>query len=201
MLDKEQQFLLQLIRSCEYHHLSEKQSIGCVNKILDRNISRRTYYNYKNKLYKDDIFNKLKESIYNSHLNRLSILLLNDDADSEVRAKVNELVAGQFPDKEKPSFILPSHYCDGNDDNTKGKLKDVLAKIKRSKKTEKLANDRLNPIPKNATIREESIKCGKVNCNQCPHGSYYYAYWKEKTKDDNKSKLRKKYLGVMDPRY
>ncbi len=53
-------------------------------------------------------------------------------------------------------------------------------------------------MPKNATIREEFIKCGKDICNLCPHGPYYYAYWKDKTKDDNKSKLRKRYLGVVD---
>ncbi len=55
-------------------------------------------------------------------------------------------------------------------------------------------------MPKNATIREEFIKCGKDICNLCPHGPYYYVYWKDK-KDDNKSKLRKRHLGVIDPRH
>ncbi len=100
--DNEQQLILQLMKSYEYYHLNEKQSIGCINKILNRNTSRRTYYTYKHKLYAHDVFKRLKDSIYNSHLDSLSILLLNDEADLEVRAKVNELVAGQFPDKEKP---------------------------------------------------------------------------------------------------
>ncbi len=141
------------------------QSIDCINNILNTNISRRTYYNYKRKLYSHDVCNRLKESIYNSHLDRLSILHLNDDADLEVRAKVNELVIGQFPEKEKPSFLLPPRYHDENDDNTKDNLKDVLVKLKQFKETEKSSKDRLSSLPKNATIREEFIKCGKDICN------------------------------------
>ncbi|MBA3750597.1 MAG: hypothetical protein H0X03_06870 [Nitrosopumilus sp.] len=81
----------------------------------------------------------------------------------------------------------------------KDKLKDDLSKIKRLKEMENLSKNKLYALPKNVTIREEFIKCGKENCNICPHGPYYYAYWKNKTKD-NKSKLRKKYLGTTDPR-
>ena len=142
--DKEQQIVLQLVKSCEYYHLSEKQSIGCINKIMNINISRRSYYTYKRKLYSHDVFNKLKESIYNSSLDRLSFLLLNDDADPIVRAKVNELVADHIPDKEKPSFLLPSPYCDVNDNNSKDKVKDVLVKIKQFKEMGALRNDALN---------------------------------------------------------
>lgn len=36
-------------------------------------------------------------------------------------------------------------------------------------------------VPKNANIREEFVKCGKENCNDCPHGPYFYAYWKDAT--------------------
>jgi hypothetical protein len=50
-------------------------------------------------------------------------------------------------------------------------------------------------------MREEFIKCGRDACNNCPHGPYYYAYWKDKSKDNNKSKLRKKYMGTTDPRH
>ncbi len=45
-------------------------------------------------------------------------------------------------------------------------------------------------LPSYATIREERIRCGK-SCLMCPHGPYYYAYWKE----DN-GKLKKKYIGT-----
>jgi hypothetical protein len=45
-------------------------------------------------------------------------------------------------------------------------------------------------VPCSATIREERIKCGK-SCLLCPHGPYYYAYWKDDT-----GKLKKKYIGT-----
>ncbi|MBA3751029.1 MAG: hypothetical protein H0X03_09115 [Nitrosopumilus sp.] len=195
---EEQQLILQLIKSCEYYHLNEKQSVECINKILNRNISRRTYYSYKNKLYKDDIFSKLKESIYNSPLVRTSILLLNDnDTDLEVRSKVNKLIVDQFPNNNSYSF-QSSHNNDSGKNN-KDKLKDILLKINQFKEIEISSKTILNALPKNASIREEFIKCGKDACNLCPHGPYYYAYWKEKTKD-NQNKLRKKYLGTSDPR-
>ena len=76
--------------------------------MLNRNISRRTYYFYRWRLYSNDVFNRLKESNYNSPLDKLSLLLLDDDYDTdlEVRAKVNKLIDDQFPDEEKPSFLL-----------------------------------------------------------------------------------------------
>ncbi len=172
--DKEQKLLLQLMKSCEYYRLSEKQSIGSINNILNRNISRRSYYIYKRKLNSHDVFSRLKESIYNSPLDRLSLLLLNDNVDSEVRTKVNKLIADQFPDKEKPSFLLPSQYCDGDNENMKDKVKDILTKNRHFKEMENLSKKRLNSIPKNVKIRVEFIKCGKVACNLCPHGPYYY---------------------------
>jgi hypothetical protein len=46
-------------------------------------------------------------------------------------------------------------------------------------------------VPLNATIRSENIKCGKSFCAYCPHGPYYYAYWK-----DANGKLKKKYIGA-----
>lgn len=45
-------------------------------------------------------------------------------------------------------------------------------------------------VPSNATIKEEHIRCGK-SCLMCPHGPYYYAYWK-----NDSGKLMKKYIGT-----
>jgi hypothetical protein len=67
----------------------------------------------------------------------LSILFLSDGADYEVRAKVNGLVAGQFPDKEKPSFLIPSQYGAENSENSenmKYKVKDILPIVDISKR-------------------------------------------------------------------
>ena len=64
--------------------------------------------------------------------------------------------------------------------------KKFLAKSKMDKRT---SMKNYKDIPSSATIREERIKCGK-SCLMCPHGPYYYAYWKEN------GKLKKKYIGT-----
>lgn len=46
-------------------------------------------------------------------------------------------------------------------------------------------------IPENATIQQEHVHCGR--CGRCPHGPYWYAYWKEK------GRLRKRYIGAQLP--
>ena len=57
-------------------------------------------------------------------------------------------------------FFQFIQYYDENNNKTKDKPKDVLVKIKQFREMEKLSKNRLYSIPKNATIREESIKCG-----------------------------------------
>jgi hypothetical protein len=39
------------------------------------------------------------------------------------------------------------------------------------------------------TYRHESVKCGKPGCTKCPHGPYWYAYYRED------GKLRSRYIG------
>lgn len=39
------------------------------------------------------------------------------------------------------------------------------------------------------TYRLETVKCGKTNCRSCPHGPYWYAYYREG------NKLRSRYVG------
>ena len=39
------------------------------------------------------------------------------------------------------------------------------------------------------TYRLESVKCGKEGCRTCPHGPYWYAYYREG------DKLRSRYIG------
>ena len=59
-------------------------------------------------------------------------------------------------------------------------------------KSIKLAcQSRSKSIPKNATIREEFVKCKKPNCYRQQHGPYYYAYWK----DPESKGLKKRYIG------
>ena len=39
------------------------------------------------------------------------------------------------------------------------------------------------------TFRYETVRCGKKNCTRCPHGPYWYAYWKEE------GRTRSRYIG------
>lgn len=45
----------------------------------------------------------------------------------------------------------------------------------------------------NECYRSEYVKCGK-GCRGCPHGPYWYAYWREGRR------TRKRYVGKVDPR-
>jgi hypothetical protein len=44
------------------------------------------------------------------------------------------------------------------------------------------------------TYRREEVRCGKANCTRCPHGPYWYAYWREN------GRLRSRYLGSAKAR-
>lgn len=39
------------------------------------------------------------------------------------------------------------------------------------------------------TYRQESVRCGKRGCTKCPHGPYWYAYYREG------GRLRSRYIG------
>lgn len=44
-------------------------------------------------------------------------------------------------------------------------------------------------LPPTLTYRQEHVRCGKHGCATCPHGPYWYAYWKED------GRTRKRYIG------
>jgi hypothetical protein len=44
-------------------------------------------------------------------------------------------------------------------------------------------------LPPTLTYRQEHVRCGKRGCATCPHGPYWYAYWKEE------GRTRKRYIG------
>ncbi len=44
-------------------------------------------------------------------------------------------------------------------------------------------------LPPKLTYRQEHVRCGKDACRTCPHGPYWYAYWKED------GRTRKRYVG------
>ena len=39
------------------------------------------------------------------------------------------------------------------------------------------------------TYRLEDVRCGKPNCKSCPHGPYWYAYYRED------GRLKSRYIG------
>ena len=43
------------------------------------------------------------------------------------------------------------------------------------------------------TYRLEPVRCGKQGCARCPHGPYWYAYWRED------GRLRSRYIGKSLP--
>lgn len=43
------------------------------------------------------------------------------------------------------------------------------------------------------TYRQEHVRCGRENCGRCPHGPYWYAYWRED------GKVRSRYIGKQAP--
>jgi hypothetical protein len=43
------------------------------------------------------------------------------------------------------------------------------------------------------TFRQERVRCGRPTCTRCPHGPYWYAYWRED------GRLRSRYVGKELP--
>ena len=43
------------------------------------------------------------------------------------------------------------------------------------------------------TFRQEMVRCGKDGCTRCPHGPYWYAYWRED------GRTRSRYVGKTLP--
>jgi DnaJ domain len=45
------------------------------------------------------------------------------------------------------------------------------------------------------TYQLKYIRCGKKTCRTCPHGPYWYRFWKER------GRLRCEYVGKVDPSF
>ncbi len=41
-------------------------------------------------------------------------------------------------------------------------------------------------------LRRQWVRCGKTACSRCPHGPYWYAYWRED------GRRRSRYLGKLE---
>ena len=49
------------------------------------------------------------------------------------------------------------------------------------------------PRQPKVSFRQQHVRCGKPNCGRCPHGPYWYAYWREG------EKVRSRYIGKTGP--
>lgn len=49
------------------------------------------------------------------------------------------------------------------------------------------------PTSSKVTYRQEEVRCGKQGCTRCPHGPYWYAYWREE------GRMRSRYIGKTLP--
>ncbi|HJT83514.1 MAG TPA: hypothetical protein VJ697_03440, partial [Nitrososphaeraceae archaeon] len=174
-----------------------KEALEYIKNKFSKSISRRAYYNYKNKVYEERDKNSPYSGLYRFHeskqrskdLTSLSMIshrehiiqdgLLNRNITSRNEfSKLDNTQISLKKMREKAIFLIKES-------------EKVLVKINSKTQT---ANRNFKVIPQNATIREEYVKCGKDFCLRCKHGPYYYAYWR-----DEKGKLKKKYIGRNDP--
>lgn len=201
---KRKQLLLELVSSCELYHLNEKESMKFINNFLyNDSISRRSYYYYKKQVYEEEDeftigrrnFFKNCPSFKTMNIPLFDTKTLKKDYPNPL---VDHVVFMHFFGSDKNNY--PKHHqklysdCDS-----------FLQKANRFRERldsqSNFSKNIVNSIPVNATIRKEYIKCRKYDCLRCPHGPYYYAYWKEKnTTIENKTVLRKRYLGRYNPR-
>jgi hypothetical protein len=56
-----------------------------------------------------------------------------------------------------------------------------------------LEEDEPVPEPGAVSFRQEMVRCGKQGCTKCPHGPYWYAYWREG------GRTRSRYVGKRLP--
>jgi hypothetical protein len=194
LTNKEKQILTYIVTNCELYYLNESEAMMYIEDNLGRAVSRRTYYNYKRRIYS----NYEKDSNYSEALKMSQPQLfkkyckpfLTLDKITLFRKGLKEKI--NLEKYDRLTFIPRSYSIF----QTSVAMSIESLEKSHSRLKSELETERSHiPIPNIATVREEFVKCGKLHCHGCPHGPYYYAYWR-----DEKRKLRKKYLGVNKPR-
>ncbi|MGD1838325.1 MAG: hypothetical protein ACPKPY_09765 [Nitrososphaeraceae archaeon] len=196
---KEQQILKYIIINCEIYHFNEDESLQYLENHFTRPISRRTYYKYKKQIYKkheenSPYFGLLKLSCFNnkSRSSWNSISLMREKENMIQEGLINNISLEEFDNVDHIPTYLEKLY-----DRTGGVIEHAKEFINRIETRRKEVAKKSKLIPDNATIRKEYVKCNKEFCLRCPHGPYYYAYWRDNK--SNKRKLKKKYLGTSCP--
>jgi len=169
--------------------LNEKETLAYISKKLNTKISRTSYYNCKNEISEVDIYgysfwdSRISESF--SIINNMSerTKILNSSTDDRIRSH-NIWNDPEFVSKYKDRFFADGYSLVERTKHMSARLNSQRALYSRNYKS----------IPSGATIKKEYVKCGNPYCHRCKHGPYYYGYWKEN------GKLKKKYIGLYDPR-
>ena len=200
---KEKLVLTFLVVNCEIYRLNEDEALEYIHFNLLNPISKRTYYNYKRRVYgicyflydgyevdndkKDLQFFKLPKKTDFINCEQLRLLLF-DVKDSLIREGFKMDIC--LSDFDKPIFF-PNHFINSQNhvETVLNHSRNFINQIK-----QKWSSNNINrkSLPNNVTIRKEYVKCGKRYCKGCKHGPYYYGYWRDK----NSGKLKKKYIGL-----
>ena len=190
-----------LVTNCEIYKLNEPEALHYISFYFLEPVSRRTYYNYKRKIYriclsvygeyedenrKDFQFLKLPKITDFINHEQLRFLLLDMKEDLITYGLEMGI---HLSDYDKLHFF-PTYFI-----NSSNHVKSVLNHSRKylDKIKQKLNSNNINSKsrPNNATIRREYVKCGKEYCKGCRHGPYYYGYWRQRN-----GKLKKKYIGI-----
>lgn len=89
---------------------------------------------------------------------------------------------------------IETHAIEVSRDETRHedeRLKEVLEERRAGKSSAKAPQ--VEKQVGSITFRYETVRCGKENCSRCPHGPYWYAYWKEG------GRTRSRYIGRSLP--
>ena len=176
---KEKKFALELVTSCIINHLNEEESFSLLNKLLKNGtISRRTFYNYKKKAYEKNHWRK-------------PVKLDNLFSGSRQRIKSIDFPKYRlFETKDSRLADMIVHYTYFTDINNTtqhyGKLmNDANTLLENSRNflngldtSRQKAKANYKDVPECAAIRKENINCDRYESHRCPHGPYYYAYWR-----------------------
>ena len=187
---KEKRILTFIITNCELYHLNETEAMTYIQDNLGRPISRRTYYSYKNRIYRDyeksSIYSETLRRTHPQMFRRYCNLYLASDKIEMLRNGLKEKIRLEKYDR----LTFMPEYLKVFQARTVTQIESLEKSIYGLKSEKESVNRNCISIPDNASVREEFIKCGKISCSSCPHGPYYYAYWK------NNGKLKKKYVGT-----
>jgi hypothetical protein len=194
--DKEKRILTYIITNCEIYHFNEEESLKYIKEHFPRTISRRTYYNYKNQMYKNHeqkspYFGLLRMQQGSRQLkNWISLSLLFKRNDMIEEGLKNDIKLDEFDKVDNLPQYFKKLY-----DRTGTVIEHSRNFLERLESKKQIVNENYKSISDNAMIREEYVNCGKESCFRCNHGPYYYAYWK-----DENGKLKKRYIGRNNPR-